>query len=162
MYRDDTADETKDADRDHYWTRTMPAGHGGTEGKRCAQLVDERGRNSEKSLVRQNPRDSYWYRECEKVSPHGISKKIYFKMFRVFSFFHKKRSTQCFQLDCPQSHCITGSGYDDFRLARSDLLQIGFERKEMCPTCSRVITMTENHSNTHQNALQTRFWVILC
>ena len=54
------------------------------------------------------------------------------------------------------------SRYDDFRLATSDLLQIGFERKGMCPTCSRVITMTENHSNTHQNALQTRFWVILC
>ena len=32
----------------------------------------------------------------------------------------------------------------------------------MCPTCSRVITMTENHSNTHRNVLQTRLWVMLC
>ena len=30
---------------DRIWgqTRTMPAGHGGAEGKRCAQSVDERG-----------------------------------------------------------------------------------------------------------------------
>ena len=50
----------------------------------------------------------------------------------------------------------------DVRSTSIDWCEARSLKKAMCPTCSRVHTMKENQSNTHWNAVQSRFWVLLC